>query len=76
MKKYNNRLKKFNKLQKLRENTSIIEMKNNTKFPFLDEAYLRQDVFKEVKEFKLLNGIFYDICLAQKISNIKWDKLC
>ena len=40
------------------------------------KAYLRQDVFKEVKEFKLLNGIFYDICLAQKIFNIKWDTLC
>ena len=51
-------------------------MKNNTKFPFFDEAYLRQGVFKEIQEFTLTNGIFYDICLAREKFNITWDTLC
>ena len=43
VKKYNKRLKKLNKLTSEKEkeellNTSIIEMKNNTKFSFVDEA--------------------------------------
>ena len=81
VKKYNNRLKKLYKLTSESEkqqllNTSIIEMKNNTKFPFLYEAYLRQDVLKEIKEFKLTNGIFYDICLALEKCNITWDTIC
>ena len=71
VKKYNNRLKKLQLL-----NTSIIEMKSNTKFPFLNEAYLRQGVLKEIKEFKLTNGIFYDICLALEKCNITWDTIC
>ena len=75
MKKYNNRLKKLNKLTSKSEkqqlsNTSIIEMKNNTKSPFLDEAYLRQGVLKKIKEFKLTNGTFYDICLTWEKFNI------
>ena len=81
VKKYNNRLKKLYKLTSESEkqqllNTSIIEMKNNTKFPFLYEAYLRQGVLKEIKEFKLTNGIFYDICLALEKCNITWDTIC
>ena len=75
VKKYNNRLKKLNKLTSEKEkeellNSSINEMKNNTKFPFLDETYLGQVVLKEIKEFKLTNGIFYDICLAREKFNI------
>ena len=81
VKKYNNRLKKLNKLTSKSEkqqllNTSVIEMKNNTKFSSFDEAYLRQGVLKEIKEFKLTNGIFYDICLAWEEFNITWDTLC
>ena len=71
----NNRLKKLNKLTSEKEkkellNTSIIEMKNNTKFPFLDKAYLGKGELKEIKEFMLTNGIFYDICLARETFNI------
>ena len=80
VKKYNNRLKKLNKLTSEKEkeellNSSINEMKNNTKFPFLDETYLGQVVLKEIKEFKLTNGIFYDICLAREKFNITWETL-
>ena len=71
----NNRLKKLNKLTSEKEkkellNTSIIEMKINTKFPFLDKAYLGKGELKEIKEFMLTNGIFYDICLARETFNI------
>ena len=71
----NNRLKKLNKLTSEKEkkellNTSIIEMKNNTKFPFLNKAYLGKGELKEIKEFMLTNGIFYDICLAPETFNI------
>ena len=81
VKKHNNRLKKLNKLTSESEkqqlsNTSIIEMKNNTKFPFLDEAYLTQGVLKEIKEFKLTNGTFYAIYLAREKFNVTWDTLC
>ena len=80
VKKYNNRLKKLNKLTSEKEkeellNTSIIEMKNNTKFPFLDETYLGQGMLKGIKDFKLTNGIFYDICLAREKFNITWETL-
>ena len=80
VKKYNNRLKKLNKLTSEKEkeellNTSIIEIKNNTKFPFLDEAYLGQGMLKEIKDFKLTSGIFYDICLAREKFNITWETL-
>ena len=51
-------------------------MKNNTEFPFFDEAYLRQGVLKEIKKLKLTNGIFYEICLAPEKFNITWDALC
>ena len=80
VKKYNSRLKKLNKLTSEKEkeellNTSIIEIKNNTKFPFLDEAYLGQGMLKEIKDFKLTSGIFYDICLAREKFNITWEAL-
>ena len=51
-------------------------MKNNTKFPFLDESYLTQGVLKEIKEFKLTNGTFYAIYLAREKFNVTWDALC
>ena len=50
-------------------------MKNNAKFPFVDEACLRQGVLKEIKEFKLTKGIFY-ISLAREKFNITWDTVC
>ena len=53
----------------------MIEMKNNTKFPFLDKAYLGKGELKEIKEFMLTNGIFYDICLARETFNITCEIL-